>query len=78
MEVTNRLADYKCGARLPNGAIVVTVKSTGLAGVVLANLPTNGYTPWVTWTLDISHADTTTAGHYHTTLTEAVADFEAR
>lgn len=45
--------------------------------IILVNLVENKATPWVTWQMRIEDG-LTLSGHYHTTYTQAEAEFKAR
>jgi hypothetical protein len=82
----------KVGYELRNGAVCIDHAQIGkdersVQFVVLA--VTSGHQPYVTWTYDIGVTETATgdfdrvgpaafSGHYHTKLTDAVAEFQAR
>ena len=63
--------DYSLpGSNLPNGAVVITTKGSR----VLAVLPGNKVTPWVSWRLFNPADGDCTNGTYYYTWAEAVAD----
>jgi hypothetical protein len=63
----------KTGEVLHNGAIVITASNR----VVLARW-INDVTPFVTWEYYNGDPSTTSHGHYHVDLTDAVSDYQTR
>lgn len=68
----NEQVDYsKPGTLLPNGAIVITTKGDR----VLAILPSNNVTPWVSWSIFNPIDGDCTGGTYYYTWADAHADW---
>lgn len=67
------------GVTLPNGAIAIASHPADFRGdgIVLAVIPGNDVTPYVTWRFVLGGVDTFW-GNYHRTFDEAIEDFNTR
>ena len=66
------------GIRLPNGAIVISSKLADDCVVYLGLLADDKVTPFATWIARDGDPESTTHGHYHRTLDEALTDYNNR
>ena len=74
----NQKRNIPRGIRLPNNAIVIDSKMSDGQVIYLCMLDDNEATPFATWIARDRDPESTTLGHYHQHLSDALVDFQQR